>query len=93
MLGVLQALIVADLTQGSGRFNLAQGLTGATSGVGAAVSTTVFGLLTEGEGRAVAFLAIALTGLAAVAVAWSFMPETRPPGLAAFTTKALDRRA
>jgi hypothetical protein len=34
-LGVLTALIVADVTAGTGRFNLAQGLVGAASGVGA----------------------------------------------------------
>jgi MFS family permease len=41
MLGVLTALIVADLTAGSGRFNLAQGFVGTTSGIGASLSTTL----------------------------------------------------
>ena len=35
VLGVLQALIIADLTNGTGRFNLAQGLVGVISGIGA----------------------------------------------------------
>jgi hypothetical protein len=40
VLGVLTALIVADLTMGTGRFNLAQGVVGTMSGVGASLSTT-----------------------------------------------------
>jgi hypothetical protein len=34
VLGVLTALVIADLTKGTGRFNLAQGLVGTLSGVG-----------------------------------------------------------
>ncbi len=42
MLGVLTALTVADLTAGSGEFNLAQGFVGTISGIGASLSTTFF---------------------------------------------------
>jgi len=45
MLGVLAALIVTDLTMGTGRFNLAQGFVGMVSGVGASLSTTLSGLV------------------------------------------------
>ena len=45
VLGVLTALIVADLTHGTGRFNLAQGLVGTVAGIGAALSTTLTGLV------------------------------------------------
>jgi MFS family permease len=51
MLGVLTALIVADLTTGTGRFNLAQGFVGAMSGVGASLSTTLSGLAAGSLGR------------------------------------------
>jgi MFS family permease len=78
VLGVLQALIIADLTNGTGRFNLAQGLVGVASGLGASVSTTLFGLIADSLGRAAAFLAITLTGLLAVVIVWLFMPETKP---------------
>jgi MFS family permease len=78
VLGVLQALIIADLTNGTGRFNLAQGLAGVASGIGASVSTTLFGLIAESLGRAAAFLTMALMGLAAVVIVWLFMPETKP---------------
>jgi MFS family permease len=78
MLGVLTALIVADLTAGTGRFNLAQGFVGMTSGVGASLSTTLSGLLAGSLGRAVGFLGIAAVAMAAVLLLWLLMPETNP---------------
>jgi MFS family permease len=78
MLGVLTALIVADLTTGTGRFNLAQGFVGTMSGVGASLSTTLSGLMAGSLGRAAGFLGIAAVALAAVLVAWLLMPETNP---------------
>jgi predicted MFS family arabinose efflux permease len=78
MLGVLTALIVADLTAGTGRFNLAQGFVGTTSGVGASLSTTISGLLAGSLGRAAGFLVIAAVALAAVLLLWLLMPETNP---------------
>jgi MFS family permease len=76
MLGVLTALIVADLTTGTGRFNLAQGFVGTMSGVGASLSTTLSGVVTGSLGRAAGFLGIAAVALAAVLLLWLLMPET-----------------
>jgi MFS family permease len=78
MLGVLTALIVADLTTGTGRFNLAQGFVGTMSGVGAALSTTLWGLVAGSFGRAAGFLGIAAVALAAVLLLSLLMPETNP---------------
>ena len=78
MLGVLTALIVADLTAGTGRFNLAQGFVGTMSGVGASLSTALSGLVAGSHGRAAGFLSIAGIALAAVLLAWLLMPETNP---------------
>jgi MFS family permease len=78
VLGVLQTLIVADLTNGTGRFNLAQGLVGATSGVGATVSTTLSGSIVQSFGRSTGFLTMAAISIAAVAIVWICMPETKP---------------
>jgi MFS family permease len=78
MLGVLTALIIADLTAGTGRFNLAQGFVGTMSGVGASLSTTLSGLVAASLGRAAGFLGIAAVALAAVVLLWSLMPETNP---------------
>jgi MFS family permease len=77
-LGVLTALIVADLTMGTGRFNLAQGFVGTLSGIGASLSTTLSGLVAGSLGRAPGFLAIAAIAVAAVLLLWLRMPETNP---------------
>ena len=77
VLGVLQALIIADLTNGTGRFNLAQGFVGVVSGIGASISTTLFGLVTQSFGGAAGFLVMALIGSVAVVIVWLVMPETK----------------
>jgi MFS family permease len=78
MLGVLTALIVADLTMGTGRFNLAQGVVGTMSGVGASLSTTLSGITAGSLGRSAGFLGIAAVALAAFLLVWLQMPETNP---------------
>ena len=78
MLGVLTTLIVADLTKGTGRFNLAQGFVGMISGVGASLSTTLSSLVAGSLGHAAGFLGIAAVALAAVLLLWFLMPETNP---------------
>jgi MFS family permease len=77
-LGVLTTLIVADLTSGTGRFNLAQGLAGTVSGVGASLSTLIAGIVTQRFGYAAGLLGATGVGLMAVVVVWEFMPETKP---------------
>ena len=77
-LGVLTALIVADLTNGTGRFNLAQGFVGTFAGIGASFSTTFFGLIVGNFGSAIGFLSIAAAALSTVFLAWLLMPETKP---------------
>jgi MFS family permease len=78
MLGVLTALIVADLTKGTGRFNLAQGFVGTLAGVGASLSTTFFSLIAGNFGGAIGFISIACVALSLVLIVWFWMPETRP---------------
>jgi MFS family permease len=77
-LGVLTALVVADLAKGTGRFNLAQGLIGMVSGIGASLSTSISGLIVGKFGQTAGFLSIAGVGLVAVTIVWMFMPETKP---------------
>ena len=74
----MTALVIADVTNGTGRFNLAQGLVGTASGIGASLSTALFGLIATNFGRTVVFLSIALVALVAVLILWFLMPETRP---------------
>ena len=77
VLGVMGPLVVADITRGTGRFNLAQGVVGTTMGIGAAISTTFAGYVSDRFGSSAAFLSLA--GIAAIGLAfvWALMPETR----------------
>ena len=77
-LGIMVPLMIADLTRGTGRFNLAQGVVGTAVGIGASISPTLAGYLTDYFSSSVAFLGLA--GIAALGLAgvWAFMPETRP---------------
>lgn len=76
-LGVMVPLMIADITRGSGRFNLAQGVVGTAVGIGASISPTLAGYLTDHFGSSVAFLALALIAAAAFVAVWALMPETR----------------
>jgi MFS family permease len=80
--GAIFPVIVADLMRGTGRFNVAQGAIITAQGVGAALSTTVAGLVVVHAGYSAAF--ITLGGVAAVgaAVFLFAMPETQARGLA-----------
>jgi MFS family permease len=78
--GVLTPLIIADLTKGTGRFNLAQGIVGTFSGIGAALGTTASGYVAQSLGGAAGFYFIIGVALAAVAVCWALMPETKAAG-------------
>jgi MFS family permease len=77
-LAVLVPLTIADVAGKTGHFNLAQGAVGCAVGVGASISTTLAGYISDRFDSQTAFLTMAgfgLLGLAAVALA---MPETRP---------------
>jgi predicted MFS family arabinose efflux permease len=76
MLGVLTTLVIADLTKGTGRFNLAQGFVGTLSGVGASLSTTLSSQIAGSLGRTAGFLGISVVALAALLMLWWLMPET-----------------
>ena len=80
-LGVLTMLVIADLAKGTGRFNLAQGLVGTFSGIGASLSASMSGVVVEEFGHAAGFLSLTTVGLMAVAIFWIFMPDTKPPAL------------
>jgi MFS family permease len=75
--GALFPLIVADLTRGTGHFNLAQGAVITAQGIGAALSTSLAGLVVVHAGFSAAFLVLA--GIAACGFLLYFfgMPETR----------------
>ena len=78
--GVVSVLIASDLMRGTGRFNLAQGLTALAVGIGAALSNLTGGYVVQWFGYPAGFLTLA--GLAGCALAFFgvFMPETRETG-------------
>jgi MFS family permease len=78
VLGVMVPLVIADATRGSGHFNLAQGIVGCAVGIGAALSTTFAGFLTDRFGTGVAFLGLAAMATVGLAMVYTLMPETRP---------------
>jgi predicted MFS family arabinose efflux permease len=79
-LGVMVPLMVADLTRGTGRFNFAQGIVGTFVGIGASISTTLAGYLSDHFGSRVAFLGLAAIAASGLCAVWALMPETRPRG-------------
>jgi predicted MFS family arabinose efflux permease len=76
--GVMVPLIIADLTRGTGHFNLGQGIVGTTTGIGAALSTTFAGYTSDHFGSEVAFLGMASVAALGLAAVWFLLPETRP---------------
>jgi MFS family permease len=77
-LAVMVPLVVADLTRGTGRFNLGQGIIGTATGIGASLSATFAGYITDRFGSGSAFAGLAVIALAGFTVLWFLMPETRP---------------
>ena len=76
--GVISIVIASDLMRGSGRFNLAQGLTALATGAGAAGSQLLGGFVVQAFGYRSGFLALAAVAVAALVFFAVCMPETRP---------------
>lgn len=76
---VLVPLTIADLTRGTGRFNLAQGMVGTMTGIGASLSPTLAGYVTDTYDSSAAFLSLAAVAAVGFTAVTLLMPETRPP--------------
>jgi predicted MFS family arabinose efflux permease len=74
---VMVPLIVADVAFGSGHFNLAQGIVGTATGIGASLSTVIAGHISDKFGSSVAFTGLACVAALGLAMIWFVMPETR----------------
>ncbi|GGH08376.1 MFS transporter [Alsobacter metallidurans] len=81
--GALFPVVVADLTRGTGRFNVAQGAVGAAQGLGAAVSATLAGVIIVSFGYGAAFWSLAAIAAVGFALYAAVMPETRGRGSSA----------
>jgi MFS family permease len=77
-LGVLVPLVLADISRGTGHFNLAQGLLATATGVGAAVSTAVAGYLATRVGVTAACAGLSVAAVAAFLAVLIAMEETMP---------------
>jgi MFS family permease len=76
--GAVFPVIVADLMRGTGRFNVAQGAIITAQGIGAALSTTLAGIVVVQAGYSAAFLTLAGVAIAGLGIYFFLMPETQP---------------
>jgi MFS family permease len=74
--GALFPLVVADLTRGTGHFNISQGAIATAAGLGGALSTTAAGLIVVKAGYSAAFLFLAAVAGAGLIGFATMMPET-----------------
>jgi MFS family permease len=79
--GVVSVLVIADLTQGTGRFNLTLGAISTAVGIGASLSQVIAGSIVHRFSSNAGFLFLAAIASAAFGILYFFMPETRnkPP--------------
>jgi MFS family permease len=79
--GALFPLVVADLTRGTGHFNISQGAIATAAGLGGALSTAVAGVVIVKAGYSAAFLFLAAVAGAGLIGFCAMMPETLPHAL------------
>ena len=75
--GVVSVLVIADLTRGTGRFNLTLGAITTAVGIGAALSQVIAGSIVHHMGFRTGFLFLSGVASAALAILYFFMPETQ----------------
>ncbi|RYE31914.1 MAG: MFS transporter [Hyphomicrobiales bacterium] len=75
--GALFPIVVADLTRGTGRFNVSQGAVATFQGVGASISASLAGVIIVTAGYSAAFLTLAAIAACGLVLYLAAMPETR----------------
>jgi len=75
--GVVSVLVIADLTKGTGRFNLTLGAVTTAVGIGAALSQSIAGGIVHRWGYHAGFIFLAAVAALALTILWTAMPETR----------------
>jgi MFS family permease len=76
--GVMMTLVAADITRGTGRFNVTLGALGVAISIGASLSTSFAGIMASRFSDKSAYLALALAGVCGALLLLVGMPETRP---------------
>jgi MFS family permease len=74
--GVVSILMIADLSHGTGRFNLLQGFVYSAIGLAGSLSSIIGGVIVKWAGYAVGFGALAGLGIIGLFFFWKFVPET-----------------
>ncbi|KRE05821.1 MFS transporter [Bosea sp. Root381] len=75
--GALFPIVVADLTRGTGRFNVTQGAVATCQGLGASISASLAGIIIVQASYSAAFLTLAAIAAAGFVIYLVAMPETR----------------
>ncbi|SEM82692.1 Predicted arabinose efflux permease, MFS family [Sphingomonas gellani] len=75
--GALFPVVIADLTHGSGRFNVSQGAVATVQGLGAALSASLSGAIIVAAGYDVSFLTLAAIAALGFVLYFAMMPETK----------------
>ncbi len=86
--GMIFLLILRDITQGTGRFNVAQGALTMLIGVGASLSNLIAGWIVQIAGYSAGFLFLAGVAIVGAAIFGFLMPETAPNLQSARTKEA-----
>ncbi|HEY2485966.1 MAG TPA: MFS transporter [Candidatus Binataceae bacterium] len=74
--GVLAVIVVSDLAQRTGRFNLMQGVMKTCVAIGGSLSNVIAGFVAERKGYGAGFILLTIVALLALAFFWVTMPET-----------------
>lgn len=91
--GALFPLVVADLTRGTGHFNVSQGAIATAAGLGGALSAAAAGFIVVAAGYSAAFLFLAAIAAIGLGLFVAMMPETGPHAAALRTGSAVVPRA
>jgi len=75
--GALFPVVIADLTKGSGRFNVSQGAVATAQGLGTALSASLAGAIIVAAGYSVSFLTLAAIAGVGFILYLIAMPETK----------------
>jgi MFS family permease len=78
--GAVMPVIVADLMRNTGRFNVAQGAVITAQTIGAALSTTLAGVVVVHSGYSAAFLTLGVIAAIGLVLCWLLLPEPRDEG-------------
>lgn len=81
--GVVGVLVIADLTQGTGRFNLMQGALATATGIGASLSNLITGYIVEATSYNMGFVVLAVIAGFALVFYGAMVRETLPASIPA----------